>query len=274
MSNGKMTFNEYRASDGLNWSSLKHMQDSPLAFRHSMDNERDDTSSMLMGRATHTAVLEPDRFRLEYVVYDGKVRRGKEWDAFQAANEGKDILKEDEYGACLAMRDAVRSHAIAADLLAGAQVEKSVFWHRAGHPCKARIDAHNVDLRTLVDLKTTREPGRWFASQAAKLQYHAQLAWYWDALAAEGTPPVQTKIIAVQNSAPYQVVVYDVPGYVLDQGRKVFEPLFERFLSCSKSGNWYGPGEDESGAIEIELQLPAWAVDEDGDDLGLSVGGE
>lgn len=98
---------DYAKIDGVNWSTLKHMGKSPLAYRHACDNERPDTKAFLIGRYLHALVFEPEHveeryavhdgtFPLDYVVYEGGDRRGKAWEAFKAEHPGRLIFKPAE----------------------------------------------------------------------------------------------------------------------------------------------------------------------------------
>ena len=70
-----MRFADYAAAVGINFSTLKHMARSPMHYRYALEHPPAETPAMLLGRATHTAVFEPDRFQLDYAVWPGD-RRG------------------------------------------------------------------------------------------------------------------------------------------------------------------------------------------------------
>src|SRR6185312_14979704 len=121
-----MTFDEYAKLEGINWSTLRHMQKSPAHYLQNLLQKGKDTAAMKLGRAGHVAILEPDKFMSYCVVWDGGTRRGKEWDAFKAANEGREILTVDEHSTCMAMSAAVRSDAVASRYLTGGVAERVV----------------------------------------------------------------------------------------------------------------------------------------------------
>ena len=246
-----MDFDAYRAIPAVNWSSLKHLDASPLHYRHALTHPTEDTNRLLLGRAVHTAVLEPDEFPLRYAVYEGAVRRGKDWDAFQAANMDKDILKADEYRMCLTVRDAVRAKAEAATLLMGeSEVVRQWTDEATGIPCKARLD-HVMPELALVDLKTTKSTDEHeFTNSAARFLYHGQLAFYRRA-AGMGNIPVY--IIAVEIDPPHDVAVYQVAEWALDAGEAKVTELLALLRFCQDNDTW--PGRYNSVR---ELGLPAW----------------
>src|SRR5689334_13632573 len=91
-----MTFEDYRKIDAVNASSLKEMRKSPKHYLHRLKNPIDDTPRLGLGRATHTAVFEPDRLLLDYAVWEGD-RRGKAYAEFCEVNAERTILKTAEY---------------------------------------------------------------------------------------------------------------------------------------------------------------------------------
>src|SRR5579859_2945844 len=107
-------FVDYQKIEAEHWSALKHMAKSPKQYRHARDHQSEDTIGRLKGRGTHTAVLEPQRFLLDYALFRGKVRRGKEWEAFKEVHNEDNILKRGEYEHCLSVAKSVQEHPAAA----------------------------------------------------------------------------------------------------------------------------------------------------------------
>ena len=269
-----MTFEEYIAIDRVNWSTLKSILKSPRHYQHALATPRKDTPALAMGRAVHCAVLEPDELLLRYAVrpdgIDRRTKAGKEeWAAFVAANEGKDVLDADDYRRALAIRDAVRSHPVAAGLVTGAgENEQSIVWTRDGIDCKGRLD--RVTPSAIVDLKTARDiDARAFGRTAAAYAYHAQLAWYqdgWERVTGSRLPCV---IVAVESDAPHDVAVIDVDDDALEAGREDVARALAVLSECRASGEW--PGRYPA---RVGLQLPAYLfADEGADDIGLDFSG-
>jgi hypothetical protein len=252
-----MTFAEYLKIDAVNASSLKEMRRSPLHYAHRKANPREDTARLAMGRATHTAVFEPDRFALDFAVFMGERRAGKEWAAFCETHPNQTILKEPEYATCLAMRDAVRSHPVAGPALAPpGEAEKVLVWTDAetGLRCKARLDWWRPGL--LADLKTTADIDRdRFAATSYRLGYHMQLAFYRAGLIANGLDAPNPRIIAVEAAAPHDVAVFPLEDDALYAGEIEVADLLARVAAGKFSGKWPGRYPEET-----PLPLPAWAL--------------
>jgi hypothetical protein len=271
-----MTFDEYRAIDAVNWSSLKHLFvdragpehprlciTSPMRYRYFKDQgEPEETDAMRLGKATHTAVYEPDRFALEYLVWKGGDRRGPKWESFKEAAEGRCILTAAQYERALAIRDAVRSHPIAAAYLAKGEAEKTITWtdDLTGLRCKARLDLLSHSMGALTDLKTTNDIGeRMFRGTCEKLGHFRQLGMYTKGIAACGllVPPVRAVIIAVENKPPHEVAVYAIEPDSLETARAEVEELLQVLKACQEANHW--PGRFET---EQTLRRPDWVMGE------------
>lgn len=264
------THDAYAALPGVNWSTLKEMTRSALHYHSRLDTPREDTPGMAMGRAIHTAVLEPDRFPLEYVVFDGPRRAGNEWQAFAAANAGRTILKRDEYQTCLNVRDAVRAHKPAARLLRRGKAEMTLRWTDpiTRIRCKARLD--HVHAGAITDLKSTQDvDARTFGRLAERMGYHLQLAFYRMGMDALGMRPGPVRIIAVEATAPHDVAVYTLAEDDLLASMDVVQGLLQRVKECRRKRRWPGRYVGEQ-----PLDLPPWTFpsEEEIGDLGITFG--
>jgi len=287
MSKHRLSFDQYQALDAVNMSTLLEIGVSPKHYRHLLANKPKETLAMRVGKAAHTAILEPMQFLREYVLTpaefpnakgemrptNGNLKAYKDWRDGQHA-DGKAVLSNDEYELAERMQDAVRTHRVASQLLRHGEREVSLRWTdpETMTPCKCRVDWLSADV---VDVKTTRHPTPFaFGRQAGQLNYHTRLAWYHDgvklALGEPAEMPRGVFIIAVQNVEPHDVVVYTLPPDVLEAGRKRYRRLLEQLRDCRESNYWPGVAEDEV----LPLQLPLWDLDGGNAGLGLTMGGE
>jgi len=295
-----MNFEEYTEIEALNWSSLKNMHASPLVYHYRKQRPWPDSPAFALGRLVHTAILEPEDLAGRYVavagripanwrethkrlndhvIYPGKVRRGKAWDAFQADHDqpiltapeherivgmaalvgDREVVTEEQLQIATSMARAVRTHEAAGQVFTGGRAEETVQWQdtKTGIPCKGRLDY--VTPVRLVDLKTTAtiEPRR-FSRAAADFLYHGQLAYYHDGAIEAGVLPKDAEnpmLVAVQKSEPYDVVVYRLTDQVLDAGRTLYRSLLDRLHDC-QNVNWF-PG---LAPAPVTLDLPQWAA--------------
>lgn len=249
--------------DRENYSRLKSMGRSPAHYRHALLQPREDTPALRNGRANHVAVFEPQRFAGLIAVWEGARRQGKAWDAFCDANAGKDILTKAEYDQLIGMQRAVRQHPIASRYLQRGQAEVSVLWTHsteavgglAGHdmPCKSRLDY--LAPEWILDLKTCRDASpKAFGRAAFNFDYHAQAAFYVDAVAAVTGKRLPYIIVAAELAPPCVVQVYRLPDHVLEAGRNHYRSLLFRLSECQREDRWDGYASEE-----MDLELPHWS---------------
>lgn len=257
-----MTFNEYRSAPGLNFSRLKRMAKSALDFHVQPPKY---TTALGLGRAIHTAVLEPDEFS-DYVVFDGD-KRTKAWKEFKVANEGKEMLGRKDMDVCESIASAVQRHPVASSYFAHGRAEVSIQWqHPIGMACKSRLDwvSDNVvlDLKSAIDIT---QDG--FARACAKYAYHAQLAFYEMAARSVDGRERKAVILAVEKESPFDVAPYVLPEEAMQAGRRLVNDWMLKVRACELANHWPGVAEDET-----ELHLPPWAFDEM-DDATLIIDG-
>lgn len=258
----KITLDDYFAIDACNWSTVKEMGKSELHYQHRLANPLEDSVSLAKGRAIHTAVLEPKRFVLDYVIFEGKIRRGKEWDAFKEQHANKTILKVEEYDKSWAAAEAVLKHPVARELLEKTEREKPITWRDSatGLVCKCRVDAIGASL---IDLKSTTDvDARKFGNLAARLMYHGQMAMYRDGTGHKG----EVFIIAVEVEPPYDVAVFEVTDDALYAGQELYTSFLKRVKAGRDSGLWPGRYPNRT-----ELVLPRYAYEDEEQEDGTAV---
>jgi hypothetical protein len=254
----------YDAIDAANYSTIKALAHSPAAYRYLLATPREDSDTLAFGRLVHALVLEPAMVDARWVVWDGKVRRGKEWDAFQAEHAGKEILRAADLDPATAIAAAVYAHPVAAQWLAGFEPELTVVWDDAetGIKCKCRLDG--VGPCIAFDLKTTGDSSeRAMAAAMLRYSYHAQAAMYLDALAAAGRQVSTYGLIAAEKTAPHKIRCYVLSDAAIEVGRTTYRKWLRTLAECRARDEWpaWLPGEDSVS----ELDLPAYAYDADDD---------
>ena len=255
---------DYHAAPGASASRLKQLKRSAAHMKYAMDNPQEPTQAMIIGSATHSAILEPDLFVKEWGRIpegDGRSKAVKEAKAELIAQFGADqILKPDVYDNILAMRDSVLGNALALDLLDGADTETSHYWTEIGVDCKARIDAlpreDSMWSDCVVDIKTTANASpEEFRRSCFNFGYHIQAAHYL-AAAERG----RFIFIVVERDAPHCVAIYEVDEDALELGRETRDFLLGQWALCEAEEAAGGPDAWPGFPVEIqELSLPGWA---------------
>ncbi len=264
-----MPFADYQAVDALNYSSLKHMFRSPMAFRYHKDHPSPATPEQRLGHAIHKLILEPDLVG-DFAVWGDRagenVRRGKVWDEFQMEFEGREIITKAERDAMVGVSVAVRKSPLIrkyVDAADGAN-EVSLFWRDSvlDLSLKGRVDRllpdFIIDLKSAVDVRPFK-----FGNAAYRLGYHMQSAMYQDGIYALTGALLPVVMIAVEKNPPYESAVFRLTNDVLQQGHEDYCKLAERMKECERDNHWPAALETET-----DLTLPSWAFGSDrGDDL-------
>jgi exodeoxyribonuclease VIII len=264
---------EYSTWDCANYSTLKHFKRSAAHARASMVKPREQTPAMLLGQATHSAVLEPELFIEEYAAAppcDKRTKVGKKiWADFCRDNEGKEILRASEYDQCMKMSKSAGRDAMIANILSEVGInEMSFVWEdsETGVLCKGRCDRFGYIMgnSAIVDLKTTEDAsGRGWIREVLRYQYHAQAAFYLDGLnTLEPKTDRQFVWITLEKDEPYAVSIYQPDEATLGKGRAMYRNYLRQWFRCNETGMWPGyPSGIQS------LLIPEWALRwEEGED--------
>lgn len=277
-------------SDYFRWaawsaSTLKHIgewdqgsqsiipgpEKSPAHLRHYLDNAEESTPAQDFGSAMHCLWLEPERFRREYHVLHSPINRrtndGKaEWAALIAQYGEDRIITAEEWETLQAMAAAAAAHPWAKPLLSAVgQREVSAVWtdDATGLLCKGRFDKL-VKLENeadgfgyiIADPKSARcAHWRMFEKDSASYGYHISMAMYRAAIRVLTGKDARCYLIVQEKTAPYAVVVYDMPPEVLDAGEVVYRAMLAEAARCEKLNKWPGYADDRA----IPLGLPTWA---------------
>lgn len=222
------------------------------------------TPAKILGTAIHSILLEPDLFAKAYVPNPGIERRsnaGKaEWAAFQQENAGKVIVTDDQYQACLAVRDAVYFDPLAGKLLRAPGKAEQSFWAiepDSGELIKCRYDYLHEGGSTAVDVKSTEDASpAGFGKSVWNYRYFLQPPWYYDVLdILYGEVPQAWAFLAVEKEPPYVCGVYYATPEQIQLGRDIARRDLMRILEHRRSGEW--PGYTADGPLPVEF--PGWA---------------
>lgn len=264
------SWDEYRAIQALNYSSLKHIDVSGAHYLHNLAHPT-ETDALRLGIAAHCLVLEPKRYEHEFAVWRRRAengnsapRRGQHWDAFVRDWPRRTILTEDQETDALTMRGAFFSSREALNYLSFGQPEVTLQWFVGGRAMKGRVDWITttgsgialVGIKTAADIRLDG-----FSRAAARLLYHCQWAMYFDAYESiTGVRPVEVVEIVVEKTPPHDVVVYVIGDDTLKVGRTKYLELIAKLDQCERENQW--PGVDGGGGKQI-FALPSYMYDDE-----------
>lgn len=192
---------------------------------HARTVEMEQTAAMQIGEGTH-ALISGTR---KVVGYPGATRRGKEYEAFCAANDGALILSGSDYAKAAAMAEAIGSSALAASYLKGV-MEQTILFRWMGLDCRATPDVRGVGFLTEVKTSASSEPMK-FTFHALRMAYHAQMRM--QQIACGARP--ECFVVCVESAAPYPVTVFEIDKRTLEIGEKLLTLWAERLKACEES---------------------------------------
>lgn len=214
------------------FSHLKAYGRSAMHGKHARLAHKDDpTNAMERGTAVH-AILFGTR---KVVGYPGATRRGKEYEAFVAANSDSHVLTMAEYDKAMRMAEAVRACKVAEPMLKGI-TEQTMLFRWMGLECRATPDVRGPDYLTELKTAQSSDPAK-FLWHARRMQYHAQLRFQGFACEKHQTARIRDHwIVCVESDAPHPVTVFHVEPEALEEGEKNLILWAERAKASEASG--------------------------------------
>lgn len=263
---GKRTF----VSSG----GIRQALDSPRAFYRGYVQgiKSEPTKAMNLGHAAHLMLLQPEEFKRRYTVMpeftgftkDGKssTRSGEaqakkaEWIADLPA--GAVILDPKEHDRLMFMVEAILEHELAQHVIKDSVFEVSGYFRdpTTGLQCKIRPDVLRHDFSALPDLKTCcTAKEHEFLRAMMDMRYDVQVCFYmWGVEQITGRRPEIPGIIAVENTHPFDIAVYEFSPQMIECGMADMQLGLLRIAQSLQSGQW--PGRNPREAVVIDF--PQW----------------
>ena len=236
-------------------STLKLFLKDPREYykRYVLGEERDEVykSAYDFGSYMHSLLLEPEKTILEFAIFEGATRRGKAYDEFKEANEGKTIITSSQAQQALDLLHLYNDHPDTKGL-----IEKGV----AEHTLCVSLDDMLIKVRAdyikegmIIDVKTTSDPVDKFsaAKTIVRFDYDLSAALYVDAF-KEYTGQDHDFIFAFLNKQNGDVGILKASNSILENGRKKYKTAIKKLAEAEKTGIYYSEGIQE-------VELPSWA---------------
>lgn len=234
---------EYDQEDALSFTGLKELLKSPAHYQHWRTAVKEETKALIIGAATHSAVLTPDIFNDAYAQAPEVDRRTKDgkatWEAVQSSlKPGQKLLAFDDYQHVMDIADAVTKvfpNAGNPD----AWAECPLFGKDRETPIKGIPDFIDAD-GWIYDLKTTSDAidERSALRTILNYKYHVQAAHYIRLAQNHRGDILGHRIIFVEKDAPHSVAIYEIAGEILDAGRDECERAYAIFDRCRADNTW------------------------------------
>lgn len=211
----------YHSSDAISASGLKKIF--KKSVYHFLNQKPFESSSMALGTAIHTAILEPDNFYKDYHVFpkiDRRTKAGKEmFEAETKKAADKILLAEEDHEKIKAILENYRANETAVKYCQG-EVEVSHYGSFEGADVRVRPDVKNAVAGFISDIKTCQDNSpQAFLKDVYKYAYHLQAAFYSDAL---GFDPLNFRFVAIETNYPFSVEVYALSKEMIEKGRNAY----------------------------------------------------
>jgi len=203
-----------------------------------------DTPAMLIGRATHSRILEGrEAYRSQFAL-GGPINKstgkpyGKDTNAFRdwCRDQGKPGVHHDDLDMIENMASGVDMNGEAVDLLLYGRSEGVLRAKYCDLPSQIRIDWVHPHCG-IVDLKTTADLS-WFEAETKRRRYVNQIAFYQAVLAAVIREFVPAYFIGVEKIEPYRCGVWRVSEDALAIAQRENEAAIRRLISCQANDQW------------------------------------
>lgn len=264
-------------------SGLVKIKESPAHFKEGEPFV--ETPEIIFGRAYHCFLLQPEKFKKEYYVFDdseiitelkekgAKSPRAtndyKHWYGIEMDKaSGKSMIEKDDLGRMEGMKSRLVQHQYANMLITKGIPEKGLIGEletKAGLiGVKFIPDLRNDNKRICLELKTTVRGSKIdFPKEAANYDYHIQAAFYSDLLELfyNDKRPVKFIFIAQEKRKPYAFNIFEAGPKFIAQGRYEYEMLLQLYKWCLENNKWPGYQvfcPNKYGILE--LNLPGWAI--------------
>jgi len=244
--------------EGISSTGLKAMLRSPAHFR--FQSARAPSRAMEMGSAIHTALLEPSRFKKDYVLLrDVKDRVASEYKQAIKVHAPSRVLTAREADKVSGMQEAILSNLLMRSrLTCEGWRELSLFVRcpETGVLVRVRFDLLTED-GVIVDVKKTQdarpEP---FSRAIDNYSYDLSAALYSDALEWATGERHTFEFAAVEEEMPHGHKLYQPCNTTLEEGRRKYREALALFAECEKTGSWPSLPCDE---VEV-ISLPGYRL--------------
>lgn len=255
-----------QTGQAISSSMLKEFRNSPARYfaRIAGKIPGKECSAFRIGRAVHKLILEGEpAYRAAFAVggpfnqrtgrsYGSDTKAFRDWVDENGLDPGRVVTVSEAHDiAC--MREAVRRHKGAVELLRHGWPERSVEAECLGLPCQARFDWLTPD-GAAADVKTTRCLDD-FENEARRYGYLHQFAFYREVARAAGAGPLRMAAVVVEKKTPFRVCVWRFPESVLEPYAAENRHALVRLLRCRETGEW--PSGFEAGRTFPPAGIPA-----------------
>jgi hypothetical protein len=224
-----------------------------------IEPQNQNKTAFALGSYLHAMILEPHVLDVEFAVFEGKTRRGKDWEAFKTLHEGKTIITGSQKGMCdnlfknyesTILKLGEREVSIPSFFKKGIP-EETMTAEIRGIKLKVRTDYRRCDdkYQSIVDVKSTGEvvnTKEQAEAVCAQWDYDLSAALYCD-VAEKVTGFKHEWFFCFLSKKDGQVSMYKASETMLERGRKKYNQGIDRIIKARETGIWYENKIEELG---------------------------
>ena len=235
----KMSDDDYFSVDALSNSDFRLLKESVLHYENREYFPLPETDSIVIGKAVHKLVLEPNDFNTDFVIEDfvgndanknSKIYKEAK-KAWESNIKGRQVLSINDFEKVKLMARNV--NAIAGGLLQNGIAEHAFFSDFDSIPVKCKVDYYKEDIGVLIDLKTTKSI-KDFKKSILEYGYGTQSAFYLDVLNSLDKKAERFVFILVETTAPYMVSVQEMDFESIEEGRTIYSEYVQTWKDYKK----------------------------------------
>lgn len=262
-------FDDYWSHPAVSSSTLKKFLKlpTPAHVKHEIENPKDDSDALILGRLLHCLLLEPQNLDAYFVIEREKLwdktklkKNGgskEDWDALKADADTRllPIVPHDLWQKAQAMAKNIEDVDTWAHVSKFGVKELSVFTEIKGQPVKARFDL--LYGGNIFDIKSSRHmlTDQNIRNVIHDEKYHLSAAMYLDVGKAAGVPVDRFVWVFVESFAPYLCRIIEAPPEMIEAGRKAYLHCLSKYKTAS-AGFW--PGYDRDPSF---IETPNWYLE-------------
>jgi len=217
-------------------SGLKRILKSPLALEHYLAHHHESTPHLDFGTAVHCALLEPERFKREYLalpVHKADMFHAEDLQLIKQDEHPAQFITETQMTALQGIVAQVEKQPEIMQLLKDGLAERSLFWRDEASDIRCKIRPDLLVLPHLIlELKTTFDSSQAVFQRTCLMQkYHLSAAMYREGVRQiTGHFPNYVYLVASRNP-PYAVETFVPSGVMLEEGEQLFRLALSRLAA-------------------------------------------
>lgn len=252
---------DYHASAGVSKSSLDKIHKS---INHWLNTPYIQRDHLDFGSAVHAKLMEPHLFAKEFRASSSNDKRSKEWkkEKAKAEQDGVILMPQQTYDNVSYAADAVMAHPVAGPWFERTDaIAEGSLWSEepnTGILTRVRPDWLLISDGLCIDLKTTKDAspgdpggGGGFPRSMGQFRYDVQEALYTDMLQQHFNRPFEFRFVAVENSPPWGVGVFQLDQDSVDRARFQYLSDMAKLIDFVENSTYGGGYPDEVQVVEV-----------------------